>query len=229
MDWYATYMFQVQHFVLNSTQLLRVESLFVRPDRDCHVCCKFWYMIKKNAQNALWRKDCDKMRVCILIYKNILLKYAINRKRSPKKFVWSIITVSRLKPAAIRHCGLFTLKRGLRFLNVVRLVGRSLDWNVLQKAVRAFFVKSWKLFELISYMPLVIKWGVAKILDLTLGHLWINLSTNHDFWEKNIVVFCIPTLLKDLNLFINTEYKLCHWLWNEVFPCLRLNLGLTCP
>ena len=45
---------------------------------------KFGY-IRKNAQNALKREDCGKMRVYIFSYKNTLLKYTINRKRSQKK------------------------------------------------------------------------------------------------------------------------------------------------
>ena len=37
------------------------------------------------------------MRVYIFSYKNILLKYAKNRKRSQQKVIWSVVTVSRLE------------------------------------------------------------------------------------------------------------------------------------
>ena len=49
-------------------------------------------------------------------------------------------------------------------------------------------LKAGNIFGLTAYMPLIMKWGVAKIWELILGHFWINLSKNHDFAkneEKN--------------------------------------------
>ena len=47
-------------------------------------------------------------------------------------------------------------------------------------------LKDVNLFIIAAYMyvPMIMKWGVTLIWDLILGHIWVNLSKNHDFYQK---------------------------------------------
>ena len=91
-------------------------------------------------------------------------------------------------------------------------------------------LKAGNLFGLTAYMPLIMKWGVAKIWDLILGHFWVNLSKNHDFcqkWRKIrglLYAFSVKNVQPIITNFIYaTEYGM------ECCQNLRLDFGSFCP
>ena len=70
-----------------------------------------------------------------------------------------------------------------------------------------------------AYMPLIIKWSVRLILDLFLGQFVQKIIIFAKNEEKK-VVYCMPTLLKDLNLFIITAYMPLTINWRLNFRSL---------
>ena len=45
-------------------------------------------------------------------------------------------------------------------------------------------LKDVNLFIFTAYLPLIMKWDVTLIWDLILDHIWVNLSKNHDVYQK---------------------------------------------
>ena len=68
-------------------------------------------------------------------------------------------------------------------------------------------------FIISAYISLIMKWGVTLIWDLALGHIWVNLSKNHDFYTKKKKKekekargYCMHFLLKSISLFLREKW-----------------------
>ena len=76
-------------------------------------------------------------------------------------------------------------------------------------------------------MPLIMKWGVAKIWDLILGHFWVNLSKNHDFCQnkEKLGAYCMNSLLKAGNLLRLTVYMplIINWGFAKIWDFILVH------
>ena len=93
---------------------------------------------------------------------------------------------------------------------LVYIVGRPLDWKVLKKVVRAFFVKSWQHIWTDCIYVTDYEMGCCQNLRLVFGSFLGQFVQKSMIFAKNeekkIVDYCKPTLLKDVNLFRITAY-----------------------